>query len=61
MEWTDLFPVLSDMDAQSLSAEEYADYKNQYRWFVALALIALLVALALPRYRPPVNDPEPVD
>jgi len=47
---------LSDMDAQSLSAEEYADYKNQYRWFVALALIALLVALALPRYRPPVND-----
>ncbi|MCC5926670.1 MAG: VWA domain-containing protein [Bacteroidetes bacterium] len=44
---------ISDLDARSFATQEFADYRNQYQWFAAFGLIFIMIALALPRFRPP--------
>jgi Ca-activated chloride channel family protein len=44
---------IADLDARSFASQEFADYKNQYQWFAAFGLILIIIALALPRFRPP--------
>lgn len=44
---------ISDLDARSFASQEFADYKNQYQWFAGFGVLFLMIALSLPRFRPP--------
>ncbi len=42
---------MDDLEKGEFASQEYADYKNQYQWMGALALLCIVLALLTPSYR----------
>ena len=42
---------VDELEKGEFSSQEYADYKNQYQWMGALALLCVVVAYLVPTYR----------
>ncbi len=42
---------VDELEKGEFSSQEYADFKNQYQWLAALALICFVAAIAVPNYR----------
>lgn len=41
---------MDDLEKGEFASQEYADYKNQYQWMGALALLFLFIAVLIPSY-----------
>jgi Ca-activated chloride channel family protein len=41
---------MDDLEKGEFASQEYADYKNQYQWMGALALLLLVVSVIIPSY-----------
>jgi Ca-activated chloride channel family protein len=41
---------MDDLEKGEFASQEYADYKNQYQWMGALALLCLVVSVLIPSY-----------
>jgi Ca-activated chloride channel family protein len=42
---------VDELEKGEFSSQEYADFKNQYQWLAALALLCFVAAIAVPNYR----------
>lgn len=42
---------VDELEKGEFSSQEYADYKNQYQWMGALALLCMVMAYLVPTYR----------
>ncbi len=42
---------VDELEKGEFSSQEYADFKNQYQWLGALALLCFVAAIAIPNYR----------
>lgn len=42
---------VDDLEKGEFSSQEYADFKNQYQWLAAIALLCFVTAVLFPNYR----------
>ena len=42
---------MDDLEKGEFASQEYADYKNQYQWMGALALLFLVISILIPSYK----------
>lgn len=42
---------VDELEKGEFSSQEYADFKNQYQWLAALALLCFIAAVLVPNYR----------
>jgi Ca-activated chloride channel family protein len=42
---------VDDLEKGEFSSQEYADFKNQYQWLAAIALVCFIAAVLFPNYR----------
>lgn len=47
---------VDELEKGEFSSQEFADYKNQYQWMGALALLFLTMSYVVPTYRSPKNN-----
>lgn len=43
---------IDELEKGEFASQEYADYKNQYQWMGALALVFIALSVIIPAYRP---------
>lgn len=43
---------IAELEKSEFATQEFADYKNQYQWFVAIGLLLLIASLLIPKNKP---------
>lgn len=43
---------IAELEKSEFATQEFADYKNQYQWFVAIGLLLLVASLLIPKNKP---------